>query len=115
MDTPSTNGKRKTNGQFDAGNKYGTGNPHAATVAQLRSALIEHVTPEDLKEIATALLTNAKAGDIASCKLLLSYLIGATPKACNPDELELQDLELKAKIAEQIRLEKHRVKWADYE
>jgi len=44
MDTPSTNGKRKTNGQFDAGNKYGTGNPHAAKVAQLRSALIEHIT-----------------------------------------------------------------------
>ena len=115
MVAPSTNGKRKTHGQFGTGNTFGKGNPHAAKVAQLRSALIEHITPEDLKEIVTALLTQAKAGDIASCKLLLSYLIGATPKACNPDELELQDLELKAKIAEQIRLEKHRVKWADYE
>lgn len=112
MNTPSTNGKRKTNGQFDAGNKYGTGNPHAAKVAQLRSALIEHITPDDLKEIITALLTQAKAGDIASCKLLLPYLIGAAPASCNPDELELKELELKEKIAEQKTISKNRKQFA---
>lgn len=115
MDAPSTNGKRKPNGQFGIGNKFGTGNPFAKRVGELRSALLEHITTDDLKEIATALLTNAKAGDIASCKLLLSYLIGATPKACNPDEVELQELELKAKIAEQIRLEKQRIRFAAFE
>ena len=115
MDTPSTNGKRKTNGQFDAGNKFGTGNPHAMKVAQLRGALIEHITPEDLKEIVTALLTQAKAGDIASCKLLLPYLVGPAPTVCDPDAIELQELERKAKIAEQIRREKQRLQFSVYD
>jgi hypothetical protein len=115
MVAPSTNGKRKTNGQFGTGNTFGKGNPHAAKVAQLRSALIEHITPEDLKEIVTALLTQAKAGDIASCKLLLPYLVGPAPTVCEPDAIELQGLERKAKIAEQIRLEKHLSQWSAYD
>jgi hypothetical protein len=115
MVAPSTNGKRKTNGQFGTGNTFGKGNPHAAKVAQLRSALIEHITPEDLKEIVTALLTQAKAGDIASCKLLLPYLVGPAPTVCEPDAIELQGLERKAKIAEQIRQEKHRAIFENYD
>lgn len=115
MVAPSTNGKRKTNGQFGSGNSFGKGNPHAQKVAQLRSALIEHITQEDLREIVTALLTQAKAGDIASCKLLLPYLVGAAPTVCEPDAIELQELERKTKIAEQIRLEKHRAQWAEYD
>jgi hypothetical protein len=44
--------------------------------------LIEHITPEDLKEIVTALLTQAKAGDIASS--YCPYLIEAVPMVFAP-------------------------------
>jgi hypothetical protein len=80
-------------------------------VAQLWGALNEYITPEDLKEIVTALLTQAKAGDIASCKLLLPYLVGPAPTVCEPDSIELQELNRKTKTSEQIRLEKHRAQY----
>jgi hypothetical protein len=105
---PSTNGSRKVNGQFSEGNKYGRGNPHAQKVAQLRTALIESITPEDIKEIAATLLTQAKAGDINSCKFLLPYLVGTAPQPCNPDEIELQEMQLHAKLKQEESLEKLR-------
>ena len=99
MPVPSTNGKRKTNGQFDAGNKYGKGNPYAQKVAQLRTAMIQAITTEDIQEMIKALVNNAKAGCIPSIKILLSYLVGATPQPCNPDHLEIEELETKTKLA----------------
>lgn len=53
--------------------------------------------------------------DLASCKRLLPYLVGSTPTVYGPDAIELQKLKLKTKIAEQIRLEKHRAQFADYD
>ena len=108
---PSTNGSRKANGQFGEGNKYGKGNPHAQKVAQLRTALIESITPEDIKEIAATLLTQAKAGDINSCKFLLPYLVGAVSQPCNPDEIELQEMQLHAKLKEEEKKEKIRLQF----
>ena len=108
---PSTNGSRKVNGQFGEGNKYGKGNPHAQKVAQLRTALIESITPEDIKEIAATLLTQAKAGDISSCKFLLPYLVGTAPQPCNPDEIELQEMQLHAKLKEEEKKEKIRLQF----
>lgn len=53
--------------------------------------------------------------DLASCKRLLPYLVGSTPTVCDPDEIELQELEQKAKIAEQIRREKQVFQFAQYD
>lgn len=105
---PSTNGNRKVNGQFTTGNTFGRGNPHAQKVAQLRTAMIESVTVEDMQTIVTALVTQAKAGDIASIRLLLPYLVGATPQPCNPDEIEIDEMKLEARLVEQKRQEKRR-------
>jgi hypothetical protein len=80
-------------------------------VAQLRGALNEHITPDDLNEMSTALLTQAKAGDIARCKRLHPYLGGLAPTVCEPDSIELQELKRKTKTPEQIRLEKHRAQY----
>jgi len=94
--SPSTNGSRKTNGQFGEGNKYGKGNPHAQKVAQLRTAMMEAITTEDLKAIVATLITQSKAGDIQSIKILLPYLIGAVPQAINPDDVELEEMRLES-------------------
>lgn len=108
MAAPSTNGSRKINGQFGEGNRYGRGNPHAKRVAQFRSTMMEAVSQEDLKSIVEALVTQAKAGDIQSTKLLLSHLVGSIPQTVNPDEIELQEMQLHAKLKEEEKKEKIR-------
>ena len=100
--SPSTNGSRKMNGQFGEGNKYGKGNPHAQKVAQLRTAMMEAITTDDLKAIVATLITQSKAGDIQSIKILLPYLIGAVPQSVNPDEIELNEISLESRYIDQI-------------
>lgn len=67
---------RGPGGRFARGNKGGPGNPHAQHVAKLRSALFEAVTPEDIRDVISALVTQARAGDVASIKELLQRLLG---------------------------------------
>ena len=52
MNTPSTNFKRTHNadGTFAKGNPGGPGNPHAATVARLRSVALATITDQDLPD-----------------------------------------------------------------
>jgi hypothetical protein len=92
-DSPSTtepNG-RGGNGRFTPGNKHARGNPHAKRVARLRSALLKAVSPADLREVVVALLSAAKAGDVAAARELLQRLLGP-PEAADliqrMDELE---------------------------
>jgi hypothetical protein len=77
-ESPSPNGSngRDGRGRFKAGNAGGPGNPHAARVAKMRSALLDAVKPEDMKAIISALVTEAKIGNVQASKLLLAYLIG---------------------------------------
>lgn len=91
--TPSTNGSngRDSSGRFAQGNRGGPGNPHAAKVAQLRSALLNAVKPTELRAIVQALVTKAKQGDIAAAKLLLERVLGppiATDIADRMEHLE---------------------------
>jgi hypothetical protein len=60
----------------------------------LRSALFSAVSPADLRDVITALLTRAKSGDVASAKEVLQRLLGP-PEAI--DFLERLDA-LEAKI-----------------
>lgn len=114
MVSPSTNGMRKVNGQFAAGNKYGRGNPHAQKVAQLRTALIQAVTPQDMEEIMKALISQCKAGDIASIKLLLPYLVGSIPQPVNPDEIEIQQMYLESKFMDTAAMiERKKRNWTE--
>ena len=73
--TTASNG-RGERGRFGPGNKYAKGNPHARRVARLRAELLRTVTPADMREVATALLNQAKAGDVAAAKELLQRLLG---------------------------------------
>ena len=80
--TTASNG-RSPGGRFGLGNKYAKGNPHARRVARLRAELLRAVTPEDLRDVASALLNQAKAGDVAAAKELFQRLLGP------PVELDL--------------------------
>ncbi len=59
-DEPFANG-RDTGGRFAPGNVGGPGNPHAAKVTKLRSALFRAVTEQYIREVLAALIREAKA------------------------------------------------------
>lgn len=86
---------RDAQGRFARGNPGGTGNPFARQVAALRSALVQAVTPDDIREIAEKLLLQAKAGNLAAIKLLLSYTLGKPGPAASPDAVELDEWRLR--------------------
>jgi hypothetical protein len=78
-ETPSTNGAnggRASNGRFTKGYAGGPGNPFGKRVAELRSALFDAVTVDDLREIVQTLVTLAKQGDIAAAKEVLERTLG---------------------------------------
>jgi hypothetical protein len=78
-----TNGR--VGGRFAPGNPGGPGNPHAKQVNQLRAALYAAVTPDDIRQIATVLLTRAKDGDVRAIKELFDRLIGRAVQSIHLD------------------------------
>ncbi|MEM6852843.1 MAG: hypothetical protein AAF593_00355 [Planctomycetota bacterium] len=76
--TPSPNraNGRTSNGRFAKGNAGGPGNPHAKRVSELRAALLDAVTVEDLREVVASLTRTAKEGDTQAVKVLLDRLLG---------------------------------------
>jgi ribosomal protein L17 len=68
--------KRDAQGRFLPGNKGGPGNPFGKRVANLRKALMDAVTEDDLTEVVESLITKAKNGDIAAIKVLFDRLFG---------------------------------------
>ena len=53
----------------------GPGNPRAKRIAEIRSALIEAVSVEDLREIVAALVRRAKEGDVLAAREVLDRLL----------------------------------------
>jgi hypothetical protein len=90
-----TNGEpsngRDGKGRFAPGNSGGPGNPFARQTAQLRSALVQRVTKEDMERIADDLVFMATNGNLAAIKLLFQYVIGKPAAAVNPDTLDVQE------------------------
>ncbi len=91
---PGSDGGRDAGGRFAAGNRGGPGNPFARQVAALRCALLAAFTPQDLEAVAQALVRQAKEGNVAAAKLLLSYALGKPAAAVDPDTLDLHEWEL---------------------
>jgi len=85
---------RNANGTFQKGHAGGPGNPYARRVAALRSALLAAVTEEDLRAIATTLVEQAKKGDLAAVKILLSYTVGRPTEAPDPDRVDLEGAQI---------------------
>ena len=70
------NGGRDANGRFAPGNKGGPGNPEAARVARIRSALLRAANLKDVRAIIKSLIEQAKGGDVAAAKLLFDRILG---------------------------------------
>jgi hypothetical protein len=86
-------GGRDSHGRFAQGNRGGPGNPFARQVAALRKTLLAAVTPEDLEAVTRELIRQAKEGNVAAAKLLLSYALGKPAPAVDPDALDVQEWE----------------------
>jgi hypothetical protein len=87
MSTTNESG-RTPGGRFAPGNRGGPGNPHAATVAKLRAAILAAVTPEDIDAIIRALVHRAKGGDMAAAKELLDRAVGKPTDASVAERLD---------------------------
>jgi len=79
---------RNENGKFTKGNKFARGNPLAQRVQKLRSALLQAVTPADIKAVVKVLLSQAKAGDIVACRELLDRTLGKSIEADLLDKIQ---------------------------
>src|SRR5438132_12931358 len=83
MATPSTNGHngRDNGGRFTPGNKLGRGNPFNKRACELRSALMESVSVDDVQKIIAALVKLAKSGDVVAAREILDRTIGKPVQA----------------------------------
>jgi hypothetical protein len=75
-------------GRFAVGNAGGPGNPFARQVAQLRRALVDAFTEQDMQRVARQLIEQAAAGDVPSARLLFSYTLGQPAAPVDPDTLD---------------------------
>ncbi len=98
-DHPTTVG-RDANGRFTKGNAGGPGNPFARKVAELRRALVNFITEDDMKHIAFVLKQKAMGGDLAAIKLLFQYVLGKPQPTPDPDRLDADEWQ---KVQEQAR------------
>ena len=83
--TPSQNG-RNGSGKFVQGNPGGPGNPYAAQVAKLRSALLNAVTADDIQAVIGKLIEQAKGGDIAAIHELFDRCLGKAFAGSEPTD-----------------------------
>src|SRR5262249_23948337 len=93
---PSANGAAPVNGRdghgrFAPGNQAAAGraNHFARQVAALRQTLVNAVTADDVRAVAAKLLDQAKAGDVASARLLFAYTVGQPEPVRDPDRQDL--------------------------
>jgi hypothetical protein len=82
-DGTATNGDRDAGGRFTPGNRAARGRRAniAERTAELRDAMSGAVTPDDLRAIVGALLTEAKGGNTRAAALLLDRLLGPSVAA----------------------------------
>jgi len=87
---PSTNegNGRDDKGRFTIGNPGGPGNPHAAKVARLRTAMLEAVDEGDMKEIIGKLKELATGGNVSAIKEILDRCLGRPTEADLLERLE---------------------------
>ncbi len=76
MPSPNGDNGRDARGRFTAGNPGGPGNPHAAQVGRLRSALLDAVTEDDMRAIIASLVEKAKSGSIQAARVLFDRVLG---------------------------------------
>ena len=74
---------RDSRGRFVKGCKGGPGNPFAKRTGELRKALHDAVSPDDLRELVTRTVEAAKGGDMVAARLVFDRLLGP-PRPSTP-------------------------------
>jgi hypothetical protein len=90
----ASNNGRDAQGRFGPGNAGGPGNPFARKVAELRSAFLNAISKEEMRDIVRQLVAEAQLGDKAAIKLLFQYCIGKPAPAASPDRLDHDEWKL---------------------
>ncbi len=67
---------RLGDGRFASGNSFSPGNPNARRMHELRRAIYDAATEDDVKAVIKALGDSAKGGDTAACKVFLEFVVG---------------------------------------
>jgi hypothetical protein len=67
---------RSKDGQFTAGNKFGSGNPCNKKAQQLRNSLLQTVTEDDLISITKTLISMARNGNLVAIREVLDRALG---------------------------------------
>jgi hypothetical protein len=79
--------ERDRRGRFAKGNKGGPGNPFGPRFAALRYAACDVVTPQNMRDILSALVLRALTGDVVAAKLVLAYALGKPDVGLDADEI----------------------------
>ena len=90
---PTRNGDngRDAQGRFVCGNRGGPGNPFAKRTAELRSAMLDALTPDAVRRVVLRMIDSALDGDVAAAKIVLERAVG---RVLEPDLIErLEQLE----------------------
>ena len=84
---PFENGGRGPNhgpdGRFLPGCKPGPGSPLAKRAAELKAAILEAVTPEEIHAVMAKLHAMALAGDVLAAKVWLERVLGKADQPVN--------------------------------
>lgn len=104
--TPLPNGDngRGSNGQFTKGNAGGPGNPYARRAAELRAAMFDAVSPDDLRAVVGKLIEVAKGGDVAAAKLIFERTLGKSCVDRPPLSLEEVEQSLEERLKQHARI-----------
>ncbi len=88
--TPFVDGSnnRDAHGRFRRGNSCGKGNPHMASVARWRLAIVESVSVDDIRATVLALVRAARDGEQWAIRELLDRCIG---KPASFEQIELAE------------------------
>ena len=93
--SPTESNGRDSSGKFTAGNSAGKGNPYAKRVGQLRTALLDAITEDDMRDVISAMVKKAKGGDVAAARILFDRCLG--PSEASDVLARLEDLEAQLK------------------
>jgi hypothetical protein len=94
QESPATNlEQRVPDGRNARAGAGAPGNPYARRVAELRWALVEGVTPDDMRDIAVAMTLRAQGGNVQAAKLLLQYTLGKPVEQPHPDRIDRDEIE----------------------
>lgn len=82
------NGGKGPDGRFLHGNRHGRGNPNNRKQHQLRAALLDAASDEDVRRVGAKLVELSLAGDVAAARTWLEHVCGRAPASVEVSGLD---------------------------